>query len=731
MSTTAAAVNPSATQQPSIAAKSASKKKKKKRKKSTTDATQIADVNSSKLSIKKRIFLKKSAKQTPWYDIHELMSTGRDLLLALKLFPSPHTSSCHSSAINDIDGSMPSNVPTGLSDNEHSKLQAALRRVALWRGRSDRGGRLPHAIDVTAGLAGVLLMDAERNLGAELAKCDADNSATVTQMHNSHVSLYQLRNSYSTLLLRSVNGLADTYRHQKKSALLSVAHCCSLAGLPLWIVDIRHDASHNDLPSLGVCRIGALESLKFWKGRYWDALDEKVWGDIQASPDTNEIDNNVTNDAPEAGVHTLAMDCLMRYQKAVENEACERRMMSKNKKVKPERKEYRRFSHWQQFSRQDEDAVDQQACVEDDIMVLSSNDDNAKPNKDENSAKKQKVDDNKVNPWWILEDNKPKKKKDKKATQTDENTNEVYPLDDPALATNLSFRSRECAAELIRTAPVDALYSTVLQFLVWSGTVSSNETNTNTGPALLVHLCDSSAPLSQICMEESFEESRISYEPLIVSIVSSYPGFFSALLVHLVDAILCFDAEKKRIRVDSSNNEAFRLNELERNIHCLAMWACYILTREFHMHLDRSVALIGKAEAENEEISCPIDLKKKGRKKWSSEDQQFVQSPLSYKLLQSRAVPLNSVCDRLHTHIGGPFDVPDDQSNNAVMELLVYFQRILGNDRMLHGISKQCHDESIKAPAADKDDTQSHVAPWTLCKSWDACAIGTMPGFPA
>ena len=29
------------------------------------------------------------------------------------------------------------------------------------------------------------------------------------------------------------------------------------------------------------------------------------------------------------------------------------------------------------------------------------------------------------------------------------------------------------------------------------------------------------------------------------------------------------------------------------------------------------------------------------------------------------------------------------------------------------------------------EDTSLFIQPWTLCEKWDACAIGTMPGYPS
>eukprot|EP00956_Cyclotella_meneghiniana_P016468 scaffold25997_cov68-Cyclotella_meneghiniana.AAC.5 len=692
------------------------KKKKKKRKKSSSDAIQQpADVNSTKLSIKKRIFLKKSAKQTPWYDVNELMSTGRDLIIALKLFPSPHNSSTLSS--DNVHDKLPE-APLGLTNDEYCQLHAALKRVALWRGRSDRGGRLPHAIDVTAGLAGVLLMDAER----------CHNTSNMNSIQRSNISHYQVRNAYSTLLLRSVNGLADTYRHQKKSALLSVSHCCSLAGLPPWIVDVRHDASHNDLPSLGVCRIGALESLKFWKKRYWDALDEKVWGENHGTRSETKKDNpdSSPNDLPEAGTRTLAIDCLMRYQKALNIEASERRTVARTKKIKPEKKEYQRFSYWQQVSRENRETEShsgQANAAKDDVMMLPSDEDNINPDKIDGSPnKKQKIGDVKVNPWWILDDTKPKKKKEKK---TPEVVQEINPL----VSVSTEPSSRDCAAELIKLTPVDVLYATTLEFLVWGGTSNSPLNAESRCPALIASFTSKNVSNLHVDIEDAFEELRILYEPLIVSVTSTYPGFLVALFVHLNDSILCIDSENRKLHNESNGDSVNNLKETEWNLKCLAMWACYILTREFHMHLDRSIAVIDQIadETANQKVSELVDLKKKGRRKWSPLEHSFMQSFLPYQLLCNSGVPLNSVCDRLLSHIACESKIPNEQSTDIVAELLLLYQTILGKERVLFGISEPSTENTDGSVDARIND---NLKPWTLCKSWDACAIGTMPGCP-
>ena len=756
-------------------ASSTSSKRKKKRKKSVSALSNYSSddgdgdtILQSKLSLKKQLSLKKSCKQTPWYDTNELIETGRALLLSLKLFPT-HRQQQHQHTA----------TPEGLTPDEHTQLQLAFRRVAVWRGHSARG-RLSHAVDITAGLAGLLLSDAERTCHSTTGN-----------------NPYQLRNSYSTLLLRSVNGLADTYRHQRKSSLLSVSHCCALAGLPLWIVDIRHDASHNDLPSLGLCRIGAIESLRFWKTRYWDTLEDKVWGkksEIGTLADAAKSD--------EVGICTYALDCLVRYQQAALLEAKEKKSSKRNqeetkKDIKPQMKQ----DHSPGIADHETD----------DILLL--------PDEPKRVAARQKSDAQTAdsnNPFAILDgDKKPKKKKPKKNSEQkndlDVATHESKPAvlndDDTTKAAlnNSQVSSRDCAAEFVREIPMDIAISEVLKFLVWG--IGHDDLKIRQGPAILTGQAVLS--LTQD-IDDSFNKLRAIYDPLLIAITSAYPGFLAALLVHLIDSILCLDCERRSQESQVANESDQYLQKITRNIQDMSMWVHYLFSREFHMHFNRAAAIyveeaksvqVTSQTGEKREFqSHPIDLKKKGRNNWTQQQLNFMQSHLPYTTFQSLGVPMNSICDRIISHR----EKYSGEIGSVVGKLLHLFLDILEENRIafmglavqkgtdanvnddvcvaaykadqegvISDADKSAAEASTDATAASKDmsledieaflsnatktedkctdegtndlsnvqakrKTQSssvfdapEIKPWTLCKSWDSCAIGSLPGYPA
>ncbi len=66
-------------------------------------------------------------------------------------------------------------------------------------------------------------------------------------------------------------------------------HCP--AGLPRLLVDVRHEASHNDMPSLSLLRLAAAQALDWLQAAYWQRQEahllqqqHKVIELLKASP---------------------------------------------------------------------------------------------------------------------------------------------------------------------------------------------------------------------------------------------------------------------------------------------------------------------------------------------------------------------------------------------------------------------------------------------------------------
>lgn len=760
----------------------------------------------SSLSRKKIAHLRNTARITPWYDDDERCRVGQGLLLASRLFPA------RGSGVNN-------NVDTD-ENNIIAGLRIALNCVAVWRSKCGGGSgvSLPHAVDATATLASALYEDYR-----------------VTKLHETSTTLNQLQNAYSSTILRSVNGLADSYRrYAPNDKGMSVMQCCAMAGLPSWIVDVRHDASHSALPSLCVCRLAAIESLNFWNRHYW-----------------------ISQIAIVDDLADTAAEILIRYQTVAMTE-----MLAVE--GKQQRQQHQSQQKHQKQQHQQQNTEDTFTHKE---MKAKKADPTIKVKKDTNKK------GGYVNPWSILSDDKPKKKKKRKtedikheegminvdsvmkdvtmtestidATRDERKTGNSEP---PAGASLLSataskpeppvpMTARDCALEYVRTIPMDVAYTTALRFLVWGrptrrkqsskpledDTVTSDKDNKidDDGPALLTlpvdhHIVTSQVITSTLLERESydlsFERLRTMYDPLLIATASPYPGFLHALFVHMVDAILtlvgdrgCSEDQTQPmgdVGVDKSDRKVDTIR-LGHHIQYLTRWVRYILSRTFHMHFDTSVALWSDhsvddnvtaevivqhkhdapcestgvtdmpplCEQHQRQLPSPlsqgkqaIDLKKRGRKKWTTAQRLYMQSPLEYLYLHKTVgLPLNSVCDRLllyRQQLGDSFDatalssktITANSTTLAVMQLHQHLENVIGKKERIvfMGLYDDDDDDKVVSHAAVNDggSNETHISsdkdkgspqalgtrtikPWTLCKGWDACAIGTLPGFPS
>ena len=139
-------------------------------------------------------------------------------------------------------------VRLGLTGSDPSALRASLARVAVWR----RRGRVPHAADATAALLEARLHD-----------------AGVPGAPGPHLSREMLRLAYAAALIRTVNGAVDPSQKGKFAA--PVSSLARKIGLPTVLVDIRMEASHQELPTLELLRHGSERALQWLFERYWAA----------------------------------------------------------------------------------------------------------------------------------------------------------------------------------------------------------------------------------------------------------------------------------------------------------------------------------------------------------------------------------------------------------------------------------------------------------------------------
>lgn len=141
----------------------------------------------------------------------------------------------------------------GLYSPERPRKVWALEVVALWRAR----GRLPHSADSSAFLVEVLLNDNNDN----------SSDSSTYRVGTAQRSESELRLAYGIVIIRAVNGLVDS--SQQGYFAGSVSTLAERIGLPTWIVELRHDATHQNLPSLQSLRVAAHHLMGWYYDNYW------------------------------------------------------------------------------------------------------------------------------------------------------------------------------------------------------------------------------------------------------------------------------------------------------------------------------------------------------------------------------------------------------------------------------------------------------------------------------
>ena len=557
---------------------------------------------------------------------------GQGLSHARHLFANPLADSTTSSCSDTLKW---------LSPQQHQELTSAIDQVSIWRNRIDR---IPHVIDTTCSLSELLLQDVNRS----------------TEPDETTASITSLRLAYAATIIRGVNGIADALvqnRSMESGMSNSVSYLCSLLGLPSWIVDLRHDASHKELPTLVVLRLASKTLLEFLLDRYWEEIGR----------DRTKIRNK-------------ALELLMEYQQAVESNKSIQEHRSGTISQKPtvpkEQKEYGSFS----------------------LFAVAE--------AEEKAAKKRK---------------KNKKKK--------------------VLSGELSeTRSdRIIVKEFVQEIPMEIGYESALSFLIWNGKCENGANMSS--PEVGVLFPQSSPSQDNVLILQT------QYMPLLVGIVSAWPGFAHTLFVHLVDLMLVIE----------SNQD----DRKSQTLYFLEMWIRYLLSNDFFSRL----------AWHDPRLPGGRRLVKIRRKNRTAQELKLMEDHAPLAVLKRAGLPLNSICDRCLEY--------SEIETILISKLMGFFLSILGEERCegfgVYQVSKSYNERSnivdasgergekkdskqknVSTEAADtsneqeadilieegqKEESESRTEEksneaqciensWTLCASWEPCSIGTIPGYP-
>ncbi|XP_019182308.1 PREDICTED: uncharacterized protein LOC109177396 isoform X2 [Ipomoea nil] len=127
-------------------------------------------------------------------------------------------------------------------------VDSALRRISTWRNR----GCIPVAVDVTASIIEIQQKD-------PYFRDDVPKSVQLSEE--------MLAMLYSMAITRLVNGVIE--KNRKKNEL-SIAEAAYAIGIPRMLIDVRHEGSHRDLPSLQLVRLASTKALRWLQSYYWE-----------------------------------------------------------------------------------------------------------------------------------------------------------------------------------------------------------------------------------------------------------------------------------------------------------------------------------------------------------------------------------------------------------------------------------------------------------------------------
>ncbi|PVU89576.1 hypothetical protein BB561_005285 [Smittium simulii] len=157
---------------------------------------------------------------------------------------------------------------TGDRETDIKARREGLQTIKVWICRA----KLPTTILVTAQLLETWLLDHEQNLIAQ-SNCPMS-----------------LRLNYSMSLIRFVNLLVDV--EQKSYYASSIMILAEKLGIPVWLVELRHAATHEKLPGIEMLRLANKQALSYLYHNFWALQNSAQYSPIpeldSAATVTNE-----------------------------------------------------------------------------------------------------------------------------------------------------------------------------------------------------------------------------------------------------------------------------------------------------------------------------------------------------------------------------------------------------------------------------------------------------------
>ncbi|KAK9274267.1 hypothetical protein L1049_019081 [Liquidambar formosana] len=145
-------------------------------------------------------------------------------------------------------------VRQALFSSSPDSVASALGRISAWRSR----GCLPVVVEVTASI--IEIQQNDPFFRADLTNDDSRSEEMLAML-------------YCMAIMRFVNGVVEKTR---KKTEVSIAEAADMMGIPRMLIDIRHEGSHRDLPSLRLVRLASIQALDWLKSYYWEPQKKAI-----------------------------------------------------------------------------------------------------------------------------------------------------------------------------------------------------------------------------------------------------------------------------------------------------------------------------------------------------------------------------------------------------------------------------------------------------------------------
>ncbi|KAJ4141292.1 hypothetical protein NW768_000503 [Fusarium equiseti] len=189
---------------------------------------------------------------TPWRDRYELLLVREQMYAGIVATDAQDLKRKLGQDANQTSDGGDLQMCQAIDDKQTRVRQhQAVARVSMWMQR----GNCPHMVESTAILMAALLSDREASSDGNAAS-----------------SAYAIRAAYSAAFSRFVTGLVDG--HQEKQRKQSMYTIAKTIGLPATFVELRHQSTHEQLPSLAKLRTAARKALLWIWDYYWKQLDK-------------------------------------------------------------------------------------------------------------------------------------------------------------------------------------------------------------------------------------------------------------------------------------------------------------------------------------------------------------------------------------------------------------------------------------------------------------------------